>query len=136
MKAQVIIEYFIVIGVLIVLTLPIIAMFFSEYNSLWRETNNYNSVKWLIELDSDIKNIKYQGNGSYIVKTYQYPTSITSISISRSGNITFVAFNISNYGQIVMKYPFDVIITSNRWEGKLRLNISNNDGVVKITKIS
>lgn len=135
MKAQVAIEYFIIIGVLLVLTLPIISLFFSEYNSILREVNSYNSLRWVIEIDNDIKNIKYQGNGSYIIKLYPYPINLKSISVSTINNYTYLSFNVTDYGEIVMRYPFKIIIPNQAWEGKIKLNISNVNGEIRIEKV-
>lgn len=127
-------EYFIIIGMLLVLTIPIIALFFSEYNAMLRESQIYNSIRWLIDLDNDIRNIKYQGNGSYVIKYYPYPIALNSIQLIRNNN-TFVIYNISDVGQITYIYPFKIKINNSRWYGRIVLNISNIDGEVHINRI-
>ncbi len=128
-------EYFIIIAILLVLTIPIIALFFSEYNSIVRETNSYHSIRWLLDLDNDIRNIKYQGNGSYIVKNYPYPIALDSISIQYQGMNTIISYNITNLGQITFIYPFKIIINDTRWRGRLTLNITNSNGDIAINRI-
>ncbi|MEM2379787.1 MAG: hypothetical protein QXS53_00450 [Candidatus Anstonellales archaeon] len=135
MRAQIATEYFILIGVILVLILPIISLILSEYTSVMSNVNNLNSANWIIDLDSDIKNIKYQGNGSYIVKRYNYPIKSESITVRYQDNNTIMIFNISDYGDIVKIYPFRVNITSGRIVGNIVLNITNVDGDIVISVI-
>lgn len=136
MRAQVATEYFILIGIILFISLPIIALFFSEYNALFRDTSRQNSVNWLMEFDNDIKSIKYQGNGSYIIKRYSYPIYVESIETRTQGQMTMMIVNISDYGSVVFVYPYRVRVYGTKWQGPLILNISNSNGNIEISKLN
>ncbi|MCX8154237.1 MAG: hypothetical protein N3C61_00170 [Candidatus Micrarchaeota archaeon] len=136
MKAQVATEYFLMLGVMLLISLPIIALFFSEYNALFRDTSRQSSVNWLMEFDNDIKSIKYQGNGSYMIKRYTYPIHLESIETRTQGQGSMMIVNISDYGTVAFIYPYRVMVSGTKWRGPLILNITNSNGEIRISKLN
>ncbi len=132
-KAQVSMEFLIITGIILLILMPTIYLFYIQLNTMRSTAATKDFQVAINKINSLIDEVCYMGPGAKREIYIDFPQGFSPLVVENS-NIVIYEFNDSeNYAQISEKLPCNVSINLTRTFGLTKIVAINLGGIVNVT---